>query len=55
MEELRLMKYLNTKTGAIIDSPCIIKGGDWVEKAEKQPAHKPKQAATKQEKEPKEG
>lgn len=24
------MRYRNTKTGAIIDSPCIISGGDWV-------------------------
>jgi predicted transcriptional regulator len=24
------MKYKNTKTGAIIDSPCIISGGDWI-------------------------
>ncbi len=25
------MEYRNTKTGAIITSPCKIKGGDWVE------------------------
>lgn len=25
------MKYKNTKTGAIIDSPFKISGGDWVE------------------------
>lgn len=25
------MEYKNTKTGAIIKSPCIIRGGDWVE------------------------
>lgn len=25
------MKYKNTKTGAIIDSPCKVSGGDWVE------------------------
>lgn len=24
------MEYRNTKTGAIIDSPCIISGGDWI-------------------------
>lgn len=24
------MRYKNTKTGAIIDSPCTISGGDWV-------------------------
>ena len=25
------MKYLNKKTGAIIDSPSPVSGGDWVE------------------------
>lgn len=25
------MKYKNTKTGAIIDSPCKVSGGDWIE------------------------
>lgn len=29
------MKYKNTKTGAIIDSPCKISGGDWIEVKEK--------------------
>jgi len=29
------MIYRNTKTGAIIDSPCIVSGGDWVEEAVK--------------------
>ncbi|HHX62527.1 MAG TPA: hypothetical protein GX707_17715 [Epulopiscium sp.] len=29
------MKYKNTKTGAIIDSPCIISGGDWIKYSEK--------------------
>lgn len=24
------MEYKNTKTGAIINSPCVINGGDWV-------------------------
>ena len=24
------MRYRNTKTGAIIDSSCVISGGDWV-------------------------
>jgi len=28
------MKYKNTKTGAIIDSPCIISGGDWIKYSE---------------------
>lgn len=25
------MKYINKKTGAILDSPSIIYGGDWIE------------------------
>ena len=25
------MRYKNTKTGAIIDSPCFIKGKNWTE------------------------
>lgn len=25
------MIYRNTKTGAVVDSPCIISGGDWIE------------------------
>lgn len=25
------MRYTNTKTGAIVDSPCKIRGGDWIE------------------------
>lgn len=25
------MIYKNTKTGAMLDSPCVISGGDWVE------------------------
>jgi len=28
------MRYKNTKTGAIIDSSCIINGGDWVKYTE---------------------
>lgn len=24
------MRYRNTKTGAIIDSLCVISGGDWI-------------------------
>lgn len=25
------MRYKNIKTGAIIDSPCVIKGENWIE------------------------
>lgn len=39
------MKYRNTKTGAIIDSPCVIKGNDWIEIKEE--VKKPVKATTK--------
>lgn len=29
------MIYRNSKTGAVIDSPCVISGGDWVEEKAK--------------------
>ena len=57
------MRYKNTKTGAIIDSSCIIKGGDWIEvneeikevKVETQPDEVNKVEETKKEPEQKEG
>lgn len=39
------MRYKNTKTGAIIDSPCVIKGENWIE--EKEEVKKPVKTATK--------
>lgn len=30
------MKYINTKTQAVIETACVISGGDWVE-ADEQP------------------
>ena len=30
------MRYRNTKTGAIIDSPFLIKGGNWVVEGKKE-------------------
>ncbi len=30
------MKYLNTKTQAVIETACVVNGGDWV-KVEEQP------------------
>lgn len=24
------MKYINTKTGAVIETACVISGGDWI-------------------------
>lgn len=34
------MQYKNIKTGAVIDSPCVIKGENWIEKEkeDKKPA-----------------
>lgn len=29
------MQYKNKKTGVVIDTPCIINGGDWVPHVEK--------------------
>jgi hypothetical protein len=31
------MRYKNTRTGAIIDSPCKIQGGNWIEYVEEEP------------------
>ena len=28
------MRYLNTRTGAVVESPCVISGGDWVKETE---------------------
>lgn len=44
------MLYENTKTGAIINSPCTISGGDWVEvKPEKVTEEKPEKVIKKKE------
>ena len=40
------MLYKNIKTGAVIDSPCIIRGGDWVEVKPK-PKEPPKKEVPK--------
>lgn len=39
------MKYKNTKTGAVVDSPCVIKGENWIEIKEE--VKKPVKAKTK--------
>lgn len=31
------MQYVNTKTRAVIDTACVIKGGNWVPVEENQP------------------
>ena len=31
------MKYINTKTQAVIETACDIKGGDWVKEETNQP------------------
>lgn len=42
------MKYINTKTQAVIETACVIKGGNWVP-ADKQPkeAEVPKKTTLK--------
>lgn len=41
------MKYLNTKTQAVIETACVVSGGNWVEVKEQPKNTKPK-ATTKQ-------
>lgn len=43
------MRYKNTKTGAVIDSPCFIKGKNWIE--EKEEVKKPIKATKSKAKE----
>ena len=31
------MKYVHTKTGAVIETACAVKGGSWVKVEENQP------------------
>lgn len=40
------MKYLNTKTQAVVETACVISGGDWV-KVDKQPKKEPKTTVKK--------
>ena len=42
------MKYKNTKTGAVIDSPFVIKGDNW-EEIKPKPKPKPKKKTVKKE------
>ena len=42
------MKYKNTKTGAVIDSPFVIKGDNW-EEIKPKPKPKPKNKTVKKE------
>ncbi|MFA6729291.1 MAG: hypothetical protein WCS17_13905 [Prevotella sp.] len=39
------MRYKNTKTGAVVDSPCVIKGKNWIEENEE--VKKPVKETTK--------
>lgn len=41
------MKYINTKTGAIVDSPCIIEGENWEVLEEKENKIKKETSKTK--------
>ena len=51
------MKYLNTRTGAVIDVPCRLEGPDWKEvtEAKAEPEKKPEKAAPKKASKPKKG
>lgn len=31
------MKYINKKTQAVIETACVLKGGDWEKAGDKQP------------------
>lgn len=42
------MRYKNTKTGAVIDSPFVIKGDNW-EEIKPKPKPKPKKKTVKKE------
>ena len=42
------MKYKNTKTGAVIDSPFVIKGDNW-EEIKPKPKPRPKKKTVKKE------
>lgn len=42
------MRYKNTKTGAVIDSPFVIKGDNW-EEIKLKPKPKPKKKTVKKE------
>ena len=46
------MKYKNTKTQAVIETACVIRGGDWV-KVEEQPKTETKSTKAKRRKEEK--
>lgn len=39
------MKYINQKTQAVIETACVIKGGDWVEVKQPKKSQKPKEEA----------
>jgi hypothetical protein len=43
------VKYKNTKTGAIIDSPCKIKGENWIEYVKEEPEKIIKKVETEEE------
>ena len=40
------MRYKNTKTGAVVDSPCTVKGKNWIELVQEE-VKKPVKATTK--------
>lgn len=44
-----MKKYINTKTQAVIETACAIKGGDWIEMKQPKKSGKPKEEAKKSE------
>lgn len=43
------MKYINTKTQAVIDTACVVKGGSWVpEDNQPKKSEEPKKKSTRQ-------
>lgn len=41
------MKYINKKTQAVIETACVLNGGDWVEVKDKQPKKDTEETAKK--------
>ena len=37
------MKYINKKTQAVIETACVISGGDWIEFKQPKKSQKPKE------------
>jgi hypothetical protein len=49
------MKYINTKTGAVLETACVINGGNWERVEESQPKESAKVPSKKKVSEKKSG